>query len=233
MALAYLALRAGSLVTPQAVLAAAIPLGVAALGYSSYAALFGLFGCVLLALLTLDARALSLPARRGLALTLVLAGLLAGVVYYFHYIPGFWRGADTVSSQPDLFTGNTFWIFRNESKQSLRVWRLGYWLWLLVGLAAAPVALARARPESRPVLTAWLGAWILIIVLKDPFFFPRMLRWAKENQFLSPLLCLLIGAAAWSWPSGWMRWLAAAVALLTAAWLQLRDFQLHANSLLL
>jgi hypothetical protein len=88
------------------------------------------------------------------------------------------------------------------------------------------------RADARPVLVAWLLAWVLIMVLKDPIFLPRLLRWAKEDQFLSPLLALLIGAAVWTFPRSWLRWSAAALAVAGAAWLQYRDFVLHTNTLL-
>ena len=132
---------------------------------------------------------------------------------------------------PDLFPGSTFAIFHNESRQALRVWRLGFWITALAGLAAAPVALRRAWPPGRPVLMAWLGAWALVMLLKEPAFFPRLLRWAKEDQFLSPLLALLIGGAVASLPRVWMRRAAAAAALAAAVALQLRDYWHHVHTL--
>jgi hypothetical protein len=71
------------------------------------------------------------------------------------------------------------------------------------------------------------------MLLKEPFLLPRMLRWAKEDQFLSPLLCLFVGAAVAALPERWMRRAAAALAVALAAVLQARDFLLHANSLLM
>jgi hypothetical protein len=115
----------------------------------------------------------------------------------------------------------------------VRIWAGGYGILLAAGLICAPVALPRARAQARPVLSAWLLAWGLIMVLKEPFLLPKMLRWAKEDQFLSPLLCLFVGAAVAALPRAWMRWGAALVALGVAAALQARDFLLHANSLLM
>jgi hypothetical protein len=232
-ALLYLAVKAGTLDRPREVALAAAALGAAALGYTSLAVLFFLFGVALFALLLLDARALAPSARRGLALAVVLGGLLAGALYYFHYVPALLRGAGTVDTQPDLFGARTFFVFRNEAKQAIRVWRGGFDLWLLAGAAAAPFALRRARADSRPVLVAWAAAWVLIMVLKDPIFFPRLLRWAKEDQFVSPLLCVLIAAAAWALPRPWMRVAVAALAVAAAARIAWADFRLHANTLLL
>ena len=97
----------------------------------------------------------------------------------------------------------------------------------MAGLAAAPVALRRALPAARPVLAAWLTAWALVMLLKEPFLLPKLLRWAKEDQFLSPLLALLIGAVVWALPRAWMRWAAAAVVVGVALWLQIGDFREH------
>jgi hypothetical protein len=232
-ALLYLAVQASALDRARPVAVAAAALAVAALGYSSLAVLLFFFGLVLIALLLLDARALTPAARRGAALALVIGGLVAGVLYYFHYLPGVLRGAGAVEAEPDLFGARAFLIFRNEAKQSLRVWRLGFDWWLAAGAVAAPFALRRVRADARPVLVAWLAAWALLMLLKDPLFFPRLLRWAKEDQFLSPLLCVLIGAAVFSLPRPWIRVAAAAVAVLAAARIQWYDFLLHANTLLL
>jgi hypothetical protein len=104
---------------------------------------------------------------------------------------------------------------------------------LLAGLLAAPIAFHRARPGARPVLAAWLAAWGLIMALKEPVLFPKLLRWAKEDHFLSPLSCLMVAAACAAPRRRWLRVLLAAAALAGAAWLEWRDFRHHANSLLL
>jgi hypothetical protein len=205
-----------------AVAVTAAVLGIAALGYSSLVVLFGLFGLVLLVLLALDAR--------GMA-ALVAGGLLAGVVFYFHYVPGLVRGAGALESSPDLFPGRTFLVFHNESRQSLRLWALGLWIPLFAGLVAAPFALRRARPAGRPVLIAWIAAWVLVMVLKEPWLFPRLLRWAKEDQFVSPACALFAAAAIAGIPRRGPRVVVAGAALALALWLQARDFAHHANSL--
>jgi hypothetical protein len=123
----------------------------------------------------------------------------------------------------------TFFIFHNESRQNLRVWLGGYWVLLVAGLVAAPSALRRAAASARPVLVSWLAAWALLMLLKEPFLLPKLLRWAKEDQFLSPLLCLFVAAAVWALPRPWMRWAAAAVVLAGALWIQVNDFVLNAS----
>jgi 4-amino-4-deoxy-L-arabinose transferase-like glycosyltransferase len=230
-ALLYLADRARDTVDRRRILAAGAVLGIAVLGYSSLVVLFGLLGVALLALLALDARGLSPEARRGTALALVAGGLLAGALFYFHYVPGIVRSAGAVEADPDIFSGRTFLIFHNEGRQSLRIWRQGLWVPLFAAVAAAPFALRRARPDARPVLVAWFFGWALLMVMKEPFLFPRMLRWAKEDQFLSPLLDLLIAAGIAAIPRRGVRWAAAGAALGAAAWLQAADYLTHLDTL--
>src|SRR5439155_3405361 len=153
-------------------------------------------------------------------------------VFYFHYLPGLLRGAGTLQAEADPFLPRTYLVFHNESRQSMRVWAAGFALPLFAGLLAAPFALRRAWPPARPVLGAWLAAWPLVMLAKEPFLFPRPLRWAKEDEFISPLVALLIAAPAWGLPRPWMRWTAAALAVSVAAWLQAGDFRIHASGLM-
>jgi len=229
-ALLLLADQAERLGDSRRALACGGALGIAVLGYSTLPVLAGFFGLALLALLGLDAAGLSRPAKQGLALALVAGGLLAGGVYYFHYLPGLLHGWGNVGAGPDLFEGRTFLIFHNESRQSMRVWVGGFLATLLAGLVAAPFAIARARAGARPVLLAWLSAWALTMLAKEPFLFPRPLRWAKEDQFVAPLLALLIGAGIVALPRPWLRRNVAAAVLTVALWYQLGDFRAHATA---
>jgi hypothetical protein len=233
MALLHLSSRAPDLVDRKSILVAGAALGIAVLGYSSLIVLVGFFGVVLLGLLLVPAWGLSVPARRGLALALVVGGLIAGCLFYFHYVPGMLHGAATVEGEPDNYPGRTYLIFHNESKITMRLWALGFVFPFAAGLLAAPLALWRAPRWARPGLLSWLAAWALVMVLKEPVFYPKLLRWAKEDQFLSPLLCLFVGGALAAVPDRRLRWALAAAAVAGAAWLELRDFAHHANSLLL
>ena len=231
---ALLALAAGAdrMTAVRPVVLMGTALGLAVLGYSALVVQVGLFGVVLYALLLVDARGLSARARVGVAAAVALGGLVALALYYGHYVPGLLRGTPTVEAEGSIFSGRTvLGIFRNEGRQSYRIWALGFAVPLVAGLVAAPFALRRARPAARPVLIAWLLAWALIMLLKDPAFFPKMLRWAKEDQFVSPLLCLLVGAGvAAIRPPAWRR-AATAVVLAVALALAARDFYFHANTL--
>jgi len=230
-ALLFLARFAHEMDRPRRVAAAALLLCAASLGYSSALVLVGLFGLALMSAMSLDHGAVSPRAHRGTVLALVAGGLLALILYYGHYVPGLLGGVSGVEAEPDLFPGSTFALFTNESRQALRVWRLGFWIPVLAGVVAAPFALRRGRPAARPVLVAWLLAWVFVMWLKEPGAFPRLLRWAKEDQFLSPLIALLVAGAVWASPRPWLRWGASAAALATALALQLRDYWHHANTL--
>jgi hypothetical protein len=69
-------------------------------------------------------------------------------------------------------------------------------------------------------------------VAKEPFLFPRPLRWAKEDQFVGPLLAVFIGAAIAALPRPWMRWGAGATVVAVALWLQLGDFRTQMTGLM-
>ena len=230
-ALLYLARSADAMHRRSAAAGAAGLLALAALGYSSAPVFLGLFGAVLLALFVVDASGLPRADRVGIASALVAGGVVAGAAFYFHYVPGLLAGGRGIEAEPDLFPGRTFFVFHNESRQSLRLWALGLWIPLAAAAVAAPVALRRAPAWSRPLLVAWAVAWALVMLLKEPFLLPRLLRWAKEDLFLAPLLVLLIAAAVAAIPSRAPRWAAAAVVVMVAAWIQLRDFAHHASSL--
>jgi 4-amino-4-deoxy-L-arabinose transferase-like glycosyltransferase len=233
-ALLHLASRADGLTRLRPVLVAGAALGLAALGYSSLVVQLGLLGAVLCLLLAVDARGLSGRARVGVAAALAIGGALAVVLYYGHYASGMLSGAPGVEAEPSIFSGKTvLGIFRNEGRQSFRIWAMGFAWPLGAGLACLPVALVRARPSARPVLAAGRAAWVLIVVLKDPLFFPKMLRWAKEDQFIAPLLALAIGAAVSAIPRAAPRRVLAAVALAGYAFLAARDFFYLSNTLLL
>ena len=89
-----------------------------------------------------------------------------------------------------------------------------------------------AVADERYGHASWLLAWPMIMLAKEPFLFPRPLRWAKEDQFISPLMGLFVGAVVWSLPRPWMRWGAAALAVGTALWLELGDFRIHVSGLM-
>lgn len=231
-ALLALAARSDRLTAPRPVAWAGLALGLAVLGYSALVVQVGFLGAVLLALLAIDAKGLEPRARLGVASALAIGGVVAIALYYGHYVPGLLHGTPSVEAEPSIFTGRTvLGLFRNEGRQSYRIWLLGFAAPLVAGLVAAPFALKRARAFARPVLTAWLAAWALVMLLKDPLFFPKMLRWAKEDQFVSPLLGMFVAAAVTAIRPLRLRQAATAIVLAVALFLAARDFYFHTNTL--
>ena len=231
-ALLYLALEAGRMDQPRRIAAGTVIFAIAVLGYSSLIVIFALFGLALLVVLVTDARALSVPAKKGIVAAMIAGGLLAGVLFYFHYVPGLLHGTGGLQQEPDLFQARTYLIFHNESRQSMRIWAAGFLITLVAGLVAAPIALRRAWAPARPIFAAWLATWALVMVFKEPFLFPRPMRWAKEDQFVGPLLAVFIGAALGTLPRPWMRWAAGAAVVGVALWLQVGDFRTQMTGLM-
>ncbi len=217
--------------TPGGLGPAAAVVALALLGYSASIPLFGLFAGLWALFLLFDNRSLGAPVRQRLALALGLGGVIAGGLFYFHYLPGMLGGVRGMSAGADPFPGRTFFIFHNESRQALRVWGAGFWIPLAAGLLAAPFALRRVSARVRPLLVSWWGAWAAFMLLKELPAFSKLLRWAKEDQFLSPLLCLMIAGAVGPLRPAWLRWLLTLLALGAGLGLHARDYSFHANTL--
>ena len=217
--------------TPTGLPLATTLVALALLGYSASLPLFGLFAGLWLVCLLIETRTQEAAVRQRLTMAVVLGGLVAGSLFYFHYLPGMLGGVRGMAADADPFPGRSFFVFRNESRQALRVWWAGFWIPLAAGLLAAPFALKSASARVRPLLVSWLGAWGLFMLLKELPALSKLLRWAKEDQFLSPLLCLMIAGAAGRTQVAWLRWLLTMLALGAGLWLHARDYSFHANTL--
>ena len=188
---------------------------------------FGLFGLVLIALLGSDARGLATRQRATGPVRWSSAGSSPGAALFpFRARPA--GGARGVEAGPDLFPGRTVSSSTTSRSRACGYGRAGSGRWRWVSRRAGGL-LARAA-AARPMLAAWLLAWALLMVLKEPLLLPKMLRWAKEDQFVSPLLCLLIAAALSAIPDRTLRRAAAVATIAIAAWLQVRDFGYHAST---
>jgi hypothetical protein len=207
----------------------ALLLGLGALGYSSTPLFYALFGTALVALL-----ALGTASRRLLPpvlLVLGAGGALALLLYYGHYLPGLVRGGGSPALLSDPFPGRTFFIFHNESRQSLRLWRLGLYLPFLAAIPALFAVVARASGVVRTFLLAWMSAWAGIMLLKEPWAFPVFLRWAKEDFYVAPSLALLIAIAIARVDRRPLRLALGAVILAAYASLRWEDYTFHADTL--
>jgi len=206
----------------------AILLGLGALGYSSTPLFYALFGIAMMAFV------LSGKETRGLlrpvALALGAGGAIALVLYYGHYLPGLLGGGKTPLAS-DPYPGRAFFIFHNESRQSLRLWRLGLFVPFLAAIPATGLVIARGSAVVRSFLLAWLSAWAGIMLLKEPWGLPVLLRWAKEDFYVAPALALLIAIAIGRLESRHLRIALASLSVLTFLYLRAEDYGFHANTL--
>ena len=190
---------------------------------------YALFGTALIALLALgtDTRRVLPPVL----LALGTGGALALVVYYGHYLPDLVRGGGSPALLSDPFPGRTFFIFHNESRQSLRLWRLGLYVPFLAAIPALIAVAARASGNVRSFLLAWVSAWSGIMLLKEPWAFPVFLRWAKEDFYVAPALALLIAIAIARVDRRPVRLILGAAILVAYASLRFEDYTFHADTL--
>ena len=207
----------------------ALLLGLGALGYSSTPLFYALFGVALLVILMMQ------PAGRALvkpvSLSLIVGGALALILFYGHYIPGLVRGSGSSAMLSDPFPGRTFFIFHNESRQALRLWRLGLFIPFLAAIPAILMVAWKTPVAVRSFLIAWVAAWAGIMALKEPWGLPRLLRWAKEDFYVAPAVALLIAIAVSRIESRPLRIALTGVALVTAFVLRARDYGFHADTL--
>jgi hypothetical protein len=164
------------------------------------------------------------------ALVLGAGGAIALVLYYGHYLPGLLGGGKTPLAS-DPYPGRTFFIFHNESRQSLRLWRLGLFVPFLAAIPATWLVMTRGSTVVRSFLLAWLSAWAGIMLLKEPWGLPVLLRWAKEDFYVAPALALLIAIAIGRLESRALRIALAALSVLTFLYLRAEDYGFHANTL--
>jgi hypothetical protein len=205
----------------------ALFLGLGALGYSSTPLFYALFGLAMIALLVRkDER-----SRLGpVALALGAGGVIALLLYYGHYVPGLLGGGATPLAS-DPYPGRTFFIFHNESRQSLRLWRLGLWFPFLAALPATWFVIVHGSAAVRSFLLAWLSAWAGIMLLKEPWGLPILLRWAKEDLYVAPALALLIAIAIGRLESRSLRVALAGLSVAACLYLRAVDYGFHANTL--
>lgn len=208
--------------------APALLLGLGALGYSSTPLFYALFGLAMMSFAFMGRETRSL--LRPIALALGMGGAIALVLYYGHYIPGL-LGAEKTPLAADPYPGRTFFIFHNESRQSLRLWRLGLFVPFLAAIPATWLVISRGSAAVRSFLLAWVSAWAGIMLLKEPWGLPVLLRWAKEDFYVAPALALLIAIAISRLESRSLRIALAVWSVGAFLYLRAADYAFHANTL--
>ena len=85
------------------------------------------------------------------------------------------------------------------------------------------------------LMDTYVGPWakqlLGIMLLKEPWGLPILLRWAKEDFYLAPAVALVIGIAVARVESRALRMTLTAAAVLTSLLLRLRDFGYHIDTL--
>ncbi|MEO5761774.1 MAG: hypothetical protein ABIR28_05610, partial [Vicinamibacteria bacterium] len=80
-------------------------------------------------------------------------------------------------------------------------------------------------------LLSWLAAWAGVMLLKEPWALPLLLRWAKEDFYVAPALTLVIAVAVARVESRPVRIALTAACVITALCLRINDYGFHADTL--
>ena len=227
---ALVALRAPGMKTVRSGLPLALPACIAALSYAVAPIQLGFFVATLTVLLAISRDERILAAALALGSALGAAG--AVILYYGPYV------LDALERSRFLLEGGAyappaaFFFLRNQMRDTVRIYLNGFPLYLLLS-AAGLVLLRRSGASSAHQKLLWSAAltFALLLVLKDPLVFPRILLHAKEDLFYASFACLL-GAlplsALWSRRVGRR---AAALLLAVLSYLAAKDQAHNANTL--
>ena len=157
----------------------------------------------------------------------------ATAVYYAPYImAAFTQGGILLDRGGTYDPPATFYFLRNQLRDTVRILLNGHLVYValsLVGLGM--LSRGAASRIHRQIVWATLGTYVILLVLKDPVFFPRIFLHAKEDLFYAPMACLL-GALplAALWRRGAGRGVVVAFLLLMLV-LNLRDQAINSNTL--
>ena len=201
----------------------------AALSYAASLVQLCIFAAVLLLLLWTG-------GGRKLAKRVVLGfgmGLLASfVLYYAPYALEAIRKSSLLLDRAAYDPPATFFFLRNQMRDTVQILSNGYPLFVALSIGGW-VLLCRTGVMGfhRRFLVAWGLTYVLMLVFKDPAFFPMIFLHAKEDLFYASLACLLGGLfLTYLWArQPWGRVIVVGV-FLAAALLALRDQRLNSNT---
>ncbi len=141
------------------------------------------------------------PLRRG-----PQPGLLgAFVLYYAPYAVAAAGKSGLLLDRATYDPPATFFFLRNQMRDTVRILMNGYPLYLLLALGGylvLPLSSGASRYHRQLLAAAGL-TYVLMLLLKDPLFFPMIFLHAKEDLFFAPVACLL-GASfsSYLWSTG-------------------------------
>ena len=161
-------------------------------------------------------------------------GLLASfVLYYAPYALEAIRKSSLLLDRAAYDPPATFFFLRNQMRDTVQILSNGYPLFVALSIGGW-VLLCRTGVMGfhRRFLVAWGLTYVLMLVFKDPAFFPMIFLHAKEDLFYASLACLLGGLfLTYLWArQPWGKVIVVGV-FLAAALLALRDQRLNSNTL--
>jgi hypothetical protein len=174
----------------------------------------------------------SLETRRAISASL-LGTLGSFATFYHRFVGGALASRTAILAEEGYRAPATFYFLRNQMRDTARILQLGYPFFALLALPAYFRLPAWTAGElARKTIAAWTLSYALLLVLKDPLFFPQLLLHVKEDMLFAPLMCVL-GAMTLS--AAWRRGRAGrvfAIAVLSAFLvLQARDYLYNADTI--
>ena len=181
-------------------------MGVALLYTSAFFQVSIFMACLLaLGILSKEGRQSKALASTALGFALGIAGAVA--IYYGPYALAALRPESVVLDRGGVYDPPaTFLFMRNQLRDTVRLLQNGHALFVLasfVGLFYLPQS--GASPNNRRIVWAALGTYAIMLLLKDPAFFPRIFLNAKEDLFYAPFACMVLAlplARLWRTPLG-------------------------------
>jgi hypothetical protein len=228
----FLAAREKDLSTRRGVLWFAAFTAVTALSYPASLVQVAIFSAFMALLLWRAEGAGSRPLQ-GFVAALLIGFAGAFLLYYAPYAIAALRKSDLLLDRDVYDPPATFWFLRNQMRDTVRILRNGYPLY--VGLSLAGFAIlprSGASSYHRKILVACGLTYATMLALKDPALFPMIFLHAKEDLFYAPVACLLSGLVlARLWAHARSTRALAILLVSVAALLQLRDQALNRDTL--
>jgi hypothetical protein len=190
-AILYLASREVDLARPTVTLRFALLSFLATISYPATLLHFVTLVAWLLVLEIGEARALRRQAF-SLFLGSAIATLGSVAIFYRRFLGS--SGASAAFHPESYRAPATFFLLRNQPRDTVSILELGHPAFLALALPAYSRLRSWTSGEfQRRLVWAWTAAYLTLLLLKDPFFFPALLLQVKEDLFVAPLACTLGG----------------------------------------
>ena len=173
----------------------------------------------------------ALSGRFALSFALGLAAAFG--VYYWPYALEAVAKSRVILDRGAYEAPATFFFLRNQMRDTVRILMNGYPLYVTLSVVGWLLLIGNgvAAFHKRLLYAAGLS-YVVMLILKDPVFFPWIFLHAKEDLYYAPIACLLSGLAlARLWKTSSVGRMVAVVVLVLAAGLVVRDQYLNANTL--